>query len=54
MSGVETYCEECDKVSLLEEGKRYMYGELDKLRGMLSDESGLAIHHIKTWRELND
>ncbi len=31
-----------------------IYGELDKLRGMLSDESGLAIHHIKTWRELND
>lgn len=34
--------------------RRYMYGELDKLRGMLSDEYGLAIHHIKTWRELND
>lgn len=52
--GVETYCDECDKVSLLEEDKRYMYSELDKLRGMLSDEYGLAIHHIKTWRELND
>ena len=31
-----------------------MYGELDKLRGMLPDGSGLAIHHIKPWRELKD
>lgn len=52
--GVETYSEEGDSVSFLEEGKRYMYGELDKLRGMLSDGSGLAIHHIETWRGLKD
>lgn len=52
--GVETYSEEGDEVSFLEEGKRYMYGELEKLRDMLPDGCALAVHQIKTWRELKD
>lgn len=52
--GVETYSAEGDEVSFFEEGKRYMYGELDKLRGMPNGGFGIAIHQIKTWYELKD
>ena len=50
----ETYSEEGDQVSYMEEGKNYMYDELNKLRLSIPDNFGIAIHHIKSWYELDD
>ena len=50
----ETYSEEGDQVSYLEEGKTYMYSELDKLRKEIPNTFGIAIHNIKSWKELKD
>ena len=52
--GVETYSTEGDKVSFMEEGKNYMYSELEKLNNMVPSGTGISIHHIKTWHDLKD
>lgn len=52
--GVETYSLEGDNVSFMEEGKNYMYSELDKLKNMVPSGTGISIHHIKTWHDLKD
>lgn len=52
--GVETYSEEGDFVSFAEEGKAYMYGEIEKLKKSLPDKFGISIHQIKTWYDLKD
>ncbi len=52
--GVETYSTEGDYVSFREEGKNYMNAELAKLRSMIPDNFGIAIHQIKTWYDLKD
>lgn len=51
---VETYSEEGDGVSFMEEGKKYMYGEIEKLRDIIPENSLVAIHQIKTWYDLKD
>ena len=50
--GVETGKNEDDFVTFYEEGKKYMYGELEKLKKLLPDGFGISVHHIKSWREL--
>ena len=50
----ETYSLEGDQVSYLEEGKEYMYNELDKLRDLIPNNFGIAIHNIKSWKELKN
>lgn len=50
----ETYSEEGDIVSYYEEGKSYMLGELTKLRSQLPDTFGIAVHNIKTWKNLEE
>ena len=52
--GVETYSLEGDNVSFMEEGKNYMYSELDKLKNMVPSGTGISIHHIQTWYDLKD
>lgn len=52
--GAETYSEEGDSVSFMEEGKTYMHQELKKLKDMLPSNFGISIHHIKTWKNLQD
>lgn len=52
--GVETYSEEGDNVSFMEEGKNYMYGEIKKIRTMLPKDFGISIHQIKTWHGLQE
>ncbi|MDR1911697.1 MAG: hypothetical protein LBQ52_05050 [Helicobacteraceae bacterium] len=53
--GAETYSQEGDKVSYMEEGKRYMYNELNKLKDYISYPSiGVSIHQIKTWYDLQE
>lgn len=51
---VETYSKEGDEVSFMEEGKKYMYGEIEKLRMFIPENSVVAIHQIKTWYDLKD
>lgn len=48
----ETYSEEGDTVSYLEEGTAYMLEELAKLRKELPKTFGIAIHNIKSWKNL--
>ena len=50
----ETYSEEGNQVSYLEEGKAYMYNELNNLRKEIPNNFGIAIHNIKSWKELKD
>ncbi|MCR5113406.1 MAG: hypothetical protein K6A63_05670 [Acholeplasmatales bacterium] len=50
----ETYSEEGDHVSYLEEGKAYMINELKELRKLIPDDFGIAIHNIKSFKELKD
>jgi hypothetical protein len=47
---------EGDQVSYAEEGKAYFYGQLEELFTKLPDvpRSGVAIHHIRTWYDLQD
>ena len=50
----ETYSTEGDNVSYLEEGKNYMLDELNKLRDLIPNSFGIAIHNIKSFMELKD
>ena len=52
--GVETKSDEGDMVSFQEEGKLYMYKEIDKLRKLLPENFGVSIHQIKNWYNLKD
>lgn len=52
--GVETKSSEGDKVSFQEEGKTYMYNEIEKLRELVPENFGIVIHHIKNWKNLKD
>ena len=49
---VETGEEDIDKVTFYEEGNDYMINELNILRGMIPENFGIVVHHIKTWKEL--
>ena len=51
--GVETGEEE-DIVTFYEEGAEYMNGQLDLLRGTMPAGFGIAVHHIRSWRELTE
>lgn len=50
----ETYSEEGDNVSFLEEGKEYMMNELNKVRKEIPNNFGIAIHNIKSWKNLKN
>ena len=52
--GAETYSTEGDHVSYLEEGSRYMMNELTELKKMIPSNFGIAIHHIKSWKNLKE
>lgn len=52
--GVETYSTEGDNVSFMEEGKKYMYDEIAKLKTMIPKNFGVSVHQIKTWYDLKD
>jgi hypothetical protein len=53
--GAELYSEEGDQVSYGEEGRAYMYEQLNLLRAYIDYSSiGIAIHHLKTWFDLKD
>lgn len=51
--GVETGEEE-DIVTFYEEGAEYMNGQLDLLRETMPAGFGIAVHHIRSWRELTE
>ena len=51
--GVETGEEE-DIVTFYEEGAEYMNGQLDLLRETMPAGLGIAVHHIRSWRELTE
>lgn len=51
--GVETGEEE-DIVTFYEEGAEYMKEQLDLLRGTMPAGFGIAVHHIRSWRELTE
>lgn len=48
---VETGVNE-DIVTFYEEGNAFMLNEIAKVRTALPDNFGMAIHHIRTWKEL--
>ena len=50
--GAETSLQSEEIVSYYEEGKKEMYNELDKLKSSISQDYGIAIHHIKSWYNL--
>ena len=52
--GVETYSEEGDIVSFKEEGKRVMIDEINKLKRIIPNNTGICIHHIKRWYDMSD
>lgn len=51
---VETNSSEGDNVSFKEEGKSIMMQEIAKVKEQIPSTFGIAIHHIKTWRELKE
>lgn len=50
----ETYSFEGGQVSYLEEGKEYMYEQINILRDLISNNFGIAINNIKSWKKLKD
>ena len=46
--------EEEDIVTFYEEGAEYMNGQLDLLRETMPAGFGIAVHHIRSWRELTE
>jgi hypothetical protein len=55
MLGAELQSEEGDHVSYMEEGRLYLYEQLELLKAMVNyPKAGASIHHIKTWYELRD
>ena len=43
------------EISFRLKGKRFMYEELNKLKGLANyDKLGIAIHHMRTWYNLQD
>ena len=58
--GVETYSEEGDSVSFMEEGKAVMYNALQSVLTSMSQKTtlgagyGCAIHQIEVWYSLKD
>lgn len=46
--------EEEDIVTYYEEGKEYLYSQIEKLDKIINQNFGLAIHHIKSWYQLKD
>ena len=46
--------QEEDVVTYFEEGKAYLNSQLEKLKEMVGDEFNIAIHHIKSWKALQD
>lgn len=49
---VETKSDEGDNVSFMEESKTEMVSELNKLKSLISENVGISIHQIKTWKDL--
>lgn len=57
--GVETHSTEGDHVSFMEEGKKTMYRECEKVYGELlqklgKENFGIAVHYLDTWYKLKD
>lgn len=50
--GVETGGNDDDIVTFDEEGSSYMYEQLDILKSMIPSDYTIAVHHIKSWREM--
>lgn len=46
--------EEEDIVTYYQEGKAYLYSQIENLKDLINQDFGLAIHHIKSWKELKD
>ena len=46
--------QEEDVVTYFEEGKAYLNSQLEKLKEMVGDQLNIAIHHIKSWKALQD
>ncbi len=49
---VETKSSEGEQVSFAEEGAEVLMAELAKVRELLPDRCGVAVHHIETWYAL--
>ena len=52
--GVETQNVDDDIVTFYEEGKNYMYNELQNLRELIPKDFGIVIHHIYSWYNLKE
>ncbi len=52
--GVETQDVSDDIVTFFEEGKNYMNNELKKLRNLIPQNFGIAIHYIESWYDLKE
>lgn len=52
--GVETGVNDDDIVTFQEEGLKYMYQQLRLLKNSIPQDCGIAIHHIKSWREMKN
>lgn len=52
--GVETGVNDDNIVTFQEEGLKYMYQQLRLLKNSIPQDCGIAIHHIKSWREMKN
>lgn len=53
--GVETvYSDEANQVSFYEEGKNYMYEQLNQLQNYTHEKCHIAIHQLRGWYNLHD
>lgn len=53
--GVETGASgEGSSVTFYEEGAQYMKKQLEELKERIPSDFGIAVHHIRTWRELKN
>ena len=43
-----------DAVTFMQEGKQVLNNELEKLKSFVPNNTGICIHHIKTWFNLQD
>lgn len=52
--GVETSSSEGDNVSFMEEGKKVMYQQINKLASLINQDFGISIHQIYKWKHLKN
>ena len=54
MLSVECSSSEADNVSFAEEGRNILKDELIKIKQILNNDVGIAIHHIKSWYDMKE